>query len=99
MDSRYGTFYLIVKPGKYGSDLKARLANKLPALLAGEVPIKVAVNVPRALFTRPQIQASITIPEGSVTAPVVNAEVLNNIQEIINQQLGFDVKVALIEAE
>lgn len=78
-------------------DLKARLTNKLPALTSGEVPIKLNVSVPDALFKRPQLQAQITIPESAVTAPVVSAEVLDNVKEVLSQTTGLDVQVSLVE--
>lgn len=97
MANRNGTFYLVLKPGKWPSELKGRLANKLPSLAVGEVPVKIDVNVPDALFKRAQLQAKITIPESAVTAPVVTAEVLDNVREILSQQTGLDVTVSLVE--
>ena len=79
--------------------LSARLAAKVPALKSDEVAVKLSVSVPEVLFKRPQLQASITIPESAVTAPVVNAEVLDNVREIISQQTGLDVQVSLVVPE
>lgn len=95
--NRSGVFYLVVKPGRFSYELKARLVNNLPSLDVGEVPIKINVDVPDALFKRPQLQASITIPDSAVTAPVVTAQVLDNVREILSQQTGLDVQVSLVE--
>jgi hypothetical protein len=90
--------YLVVKPnGMYG--LTARVAKRTPSLEKDEVAIKVNLHVPDTLFSRPQLQASITIPDSAVTAPVVNAQVLDNVREILEQQTGMDVRVSLVEAE
>lgn len=89
---------IVRKDSRYPYDLKARLANKLPALAVGEVPIKVDVSVPDALFKRPQLQASITVPESSVSSPVIDAVVLDNIQQVLQQQTGMDVKVSLVKS-
>lgn len=97
-DTREGVFYLVVKPGKWNSDLKARLATKLPALEVGEVPIKLEVKVPRALFQRPQLQATITVPEDAVTPPVLDAQVLDNVKEVMQQQTGMDITFRVVKA-
>ncbi|HJW40756.1 MAG TPA: hypothetical protein VJ476_05920 [Rhizomicrobium sp.] len=73
------------------------MTSKLPKMEPGEVAITVNVAVPNALFKRPQIQASISIPENAVTASVLDATVLDNVREVLEQQTGFDVKVSLIE--
>lgn len=88
--------YIVVKPkGHYG--LSARLASRTPALSKDEVAIKLDIRVPDALFKRPQIQAKVVIPEDAVTAPVLNATVLDNVREALQQQTGLDVSVSLVE--
>lgn len=98
MQTVNGEFYLAVSKAKRGfRDLTARLTNKVPSLASGEVAIKVNVSVPEALFTRPMLQASIKVPEDAVSKPVINAVVLDNIKETLNQQFGLDVRVSLVE--
>lgn len=88
--------YIIVKPkGYYG--LSARLTSRTPALSKDEVAIKLDICVPDALFKRPQIQAKVVVPEDAVTAPVLNAAVLDNVREVLQQQTGMDVSVSLVE--
>jgi hypothetical protein len=84
---------------RWTGQLKARMTSKLPKMDPGEVAITVNLKVPSALFKRPQIQASISIPESAVTAPVLDASVLDNVREVLEQQTGFDVQVSLIENE
>lgn len=92
-----GEFYLAVKKKRGWSALTARLTNKSPSLVSGEVAIKVTVNVPDALFERPQLQARIVVPESAVSKPVIDATVIDNIQETLNKQFGLDVRVSLVE--
>jgi hypothetical protein len=92
-----GEFYLAVKKKRGWSALTARLTNKSPSLVSGEVAIKVTVNVPDALFERPQLQARIVVPDSAVSKPVIDATVLDNIQQVLNQQLGLDIRVSLVE--
>lgn len=90
--------YLVVSPkAKSYQGLAARVASRVPSLKSNEVAIKVTIRVPETLFKRPQLQAQITIPESAVTAPVVNAAVLDNVREALQQQTGLDVRVSLVE--
>jgi hypothetical protein len=97
MAMRSGNYYLVVRAGKYSRDLRARLASGLPALAKGEVAIKLSVDVPAAMFLTPQIQAKVIIPENSVSAPVIDATVLDNVREVLEQRTGFDVSVSVVE--
>jgi hypothetical protein len=91
-----GNFYLVVRK-KNWSVLAARLSLKNPSLKSGEVAIKVSVAVPDALFARPQLQAKLTVPEGAVSKPVIDATVLDNVREVLQQQTGMDIKLSLVE--
>lgn len=90
--------YLIVSPKGY-YDISARYTSRPPALAKNEVAIKLGVSVPDALFNRPQLQAEVRIPEECVTAPVLNAEVLDNVREVLQQQTGMDISVRVVEPE
>ena len=95
-----GDFYLILKKKTgYMSRLVGRLCTKLPALAAGEIPVKITVELPAALFTRPQFQAKVIIPESSVMKPVIDADVLDNVRQVLEQQTGMDIRVSLVENE
>lgn len=89
--------YIVVKPKGVFYDLAARYASRTPALSKDEIAIKLNISVPDALFTRPQLQASVVIPEDAVTKPVLDAQVLDNVREVIEQQTGMDVRVSLVE--
>lgn len=89
--------YLVVKPKSYFG-LSARVSTRVPALQSDEVAIKVNVKVPNMLFKRPQLQAQITVPDTAVSAPVINAEVLDNVREVLSKQFGVDMSIQLVEA-
>lgn len=88
--------YLCLKKKGY-YQLTARLTQKSPALQAGEVAVKLSVKVPDALFTTPQLRADIQIPESAVTPPTLDAVVLDNVREVLEQQTGMQVQVAVVE--
>lgn len=100
MDTMEGDFYIIVKKGNRGwpRQLSGRLTQSKPrSIAASEIAIKLKVELPKALFDKPQFQAKVTIPANAVTAPVVDAIVLDNVKEVIEQQLGLSVSLSLVE--
>jgi hypothetical protein len=82
---------------KSGWKLSGRLSVKRPSLASGEVPLKISVQVPDALFVTPQLRATITIPDSAVTPPTLNAQVLDNVREVLQQQTGMSVTIAVVE--
>lgn len=88
-------FYLIfARKARHWNGMNVRLAHKKPALEPGEVPIKVSASLPDALFARPQLNATIKITDDKVTAPVVSAEITQNIEKIVGEALGIDLKIS-----
>jgi len=96
-DIMKGSFYLVIRKGRYWQELKARLTSSEPQLAADERVLKLTVAVPRAIFSTPTLQATVTIPEDAVGRPVVDAQVIDNVREIIQQQTGLCVSVAVVE--
>ena len=88
--------YLIIGK-KRNSKPSARLTVTPPALESHEVAVKLSLDVPEELFTKPQLEATIRVPADSVNSPVIEAEVIDNIQEIVSKQLGVDLSIGLVE--
>lgn len=88
-------FYLVLSQKGY-YNLSGRLTSKTPGLSAGEIVVKLNVNVPDALFSRPQLQASITVPD-NMAPSTISAQVLDNVKEVLQQQTGMDITVSLVE--
>lgn len=61
--------------------------------------MRIQIEIPDEVFDKPQFQASIKVPKDAVSAPVISAEIVDNVEEIIKQQTGFEVKLNLIEPE
>jgi hypothetical protein len=94
--------YLIISPNPSNprySDPKVEIvknvANK--SMRANALALRLELNLPDALFVRPQLQASITVDSDKVSAPVINAEVVDNIQRALSAQLGVDIKLSVVE--
>lgn len=97
-----GSVYLVIKHIKPHWQKKinvVRTTISTPALKANEITLKVNLKLPEALFNRPQLQANIIIDEDKVTPNILDAEVQENITEIIEKQLGIDLTINLVEPE
>lgn len=92
-------FYLILyKRDKYSTPT-ARITKNTPALKRNEISIKMSVSVPRALFETPQLQANITLPDDRLAPEVFNLDVRQNLEDIIKQHAGFEVKLIELPVE
>ena len=94
MKERTRDFYLIARPNGW-SVLSFALKTRKPAAVSG-VPIKVSVSLPDALFERPQFQATVRVDPQQVSQPVIEADVVNNIEETIRAQTGLDLKIEVV---
>lgn len=96
------SFYTVIgmKNRGYGDELKIiKTTQSAPDLKSNEIAVKIKLALPSALFTKPTLQANITIDNNKVTPSVVNAEVMENITEIIEKQLGIEMKINLVEPQ
>lgn len=90
--------YIIIKKKNkwsYGS----RMTKESPALASNEVAVKVILEMPDGIFDKPAFEAQINIPEEAITKPVISAEVIDNVQDIIKQNTGFEVKLEVVEKD
>lgn len=88
--------YLIIGKKKYCKG-SVRLSVNTPSIQSHEIAVKILLDVPDELFSKPRLEASISVPRDSVSAPVIEADVVNNIEEIISKELGVDLNISLIE--
>lgn len=93
--------YIIIKKGeKYVSNsgyFRSRMTTTSPKLEPGEVAVKVVIELPDAIFERPALSAKIVVPEEAVSKPMISADVVNNVQDLIKQNTGFDVRLEVVE--
>lgn len=90
--------YIIIKKKNkwsYGS----RMTKESPALASNEIAVKVSLEIPDAIFDKPTLEAQIVVPEEAVSKPVISAEVIDNVQDIIKQNTGFEVKLEVVSEE
>lgn len=95
------SFYLVVGAKKRAgySQLEltkpeARTARKGPPATRGnEIAIKVEISLPDSLFKDPTYRASLTVPADAAASPVIEAEVINNIESVVAQATGLRLKI------
>lgn len=92
-------YIVIKKTGTYAARYSSRITKGSPALASNEVAVKVLIELPDNIFERLALQAKIIVPNEALSQPVITAEVKDNVQEIIKQNTGFDVRLEVIEPE
>lgn len=98
------TQYIIVKGKKISSysnfrTYTSRMTKGTPKLDADEVAVKVSLELPEALFDKPTLEANIEVPKEVVSKPVIDASMVDNVQDIIKQNTGFDVRLEVVDNE
>lgn len=90
--------YIVIKRtgSGYSKRYSSRLTKGSPALLASEIAIKLEVEIPDEIFDKPALQAKVTVPKEAVSKPVIEASVIDNVEEIIKQNTGFEVKLIAV---
>lgn len=70
-----------------------------PAVGPDEIAMKVLFELPEALFKRPKLQATVTVPDSAVQTEVITAETVDNIEELVKQHIGMELKVQVVLPE
>lgn len=92
------TQYIVIKKTNRWK-FTSRMTKGSPALASNEIAVKVAIEVPDEIFDKPALQAEIKIPQEAVSKPTISAEVIDNVQDIIKQNTGFEVKLEVVEKD
>lgn len=95
--------YLVVKGRKSYLDRwecqQVRITTGKPRLGPNEHAIKIDLDLPDVLFERPQLVASIVVPVDSVSKPIIEAETIDTIQEVLESIVGVDLTITLVEPD
>jgi hypothetical protein len=84
--------YLVITKGK-GWKNSAKFVKTAPSLRSNEISVKLECEIPDALFTVPQLKFNIKVPKEAVPQKEISADVVGNIQQLIQQSTGFEVKL------
>ena len=93
------TLYLCVKKSEHRFDPSFRVTKTRPGLDHNEIAVKINLELPDALFTKPTLEAKVVVSEKAVSQPIIEADVIDNVEQIIKDQTGFTVKLAVVTEE
>jgi len=99
------SFYLIIGARKARFGMAKYEAGEFhvrknkPKTASNEIAIKLKLNIPDAVFERPQLEATISIPDDQVSPPIIDADVADNIAQVLSEEIGIDVHVSMPESE
>lgn len=88
------SFYLIVNSKGSVKTTKGR-----PGLDWDEISMKVNLELPNALFSKPQLSADIKIPDEAASPTELNADVIENVRQAIEQAAGMEVRLSITPTE
>jgi hypothetical protein len=95
--------YLILTPTYFNGSKRLKnidvkvCASTSGTMAANAIALKLNLNLPDELFLKPQLEATINVDKDKVTAPVITAEILHNIQQEIQNIIGVDLKINIVE--
>ncbi len=84
--------YLIIS-----SSGSVRTAKHAPKLQSNEISLWVNISLPVELFRKPQLQATITVPDDAALPSIIDAGIIDNIQEIVKQNSGIELKISVTD--
>lgn len=92
------TKYLVITQGDKSWKSSVKLLNKLGTakIAANAVVLKLNLDLPDALFKKPQLEATLKVDADQVSAPVIQPEILQNIQQVMSQQFGVDMNIQIV---
>lgn len=98
------TKYLVITPAQsyYRGKPSIKMLDKLSgknSIPSNAVVLKLNLDLPDALFVKPQLEAHIVVKPDQVSKPVISPEVLQNIQQVMNQQLGVEMQINVVESK
>jgi len=66
---------------------------KTPATKGNEIAIELTIALPKALFLNPAFKASISVPGDEVCRPQIDAEVIDNITQLVGEATGLTLTI------
>lgn len=93
--------YLVIKgkKGRYsysGVSAQVRLVEREPSLAGDEVAVRLVIDIPDAFFKRPTLTAELAIPSEAVPQTKLTPEVTDNVEKLIKEGTGLDMKVSIV---
>lgn len=90
------TVYLCVKKSDHRFDPTFRVTKTRPGLASNEIAVKLNLELPDGLFSKPALEAKVVVSEKAVAPQVIQADVIDNVEQIIKEKTGFEVKLTVV---
>ncbi len=89
--------YLIISKGSKKWNPHVKIVSSLKGSMpSNSVAIRMSLQLPDTIFDKPQFEATIKIKDEDITKPVIDAETLDNIKQVFQQQLGVDMTIQVV---
>lgn len=70
-----------------------KVTKNRPGLDWNEVCFELNLEIPNEMFKKPLLTADIKIPKDAINAPVIEADVIQNIEDAILENAGIEVRL------
>lgn len=94
------TKYLIISQGpkgKYGKPNVKMVDNIGKTSVPGNgVALKINVELPDEIFQKPMLEATFKVDKSMVSAPTIHPDVVTRIENIIHEDTGIKMTIAVI---
>lgn len=84
-----------IKHHRYFKPTDLRISKTKPATGSSEIAIKLNLEIPNSLFIKPALNFKMSIPEEACALPVLEADVQNNLAEVLAEQLGQKIHLSV----
>jgi hypothetical protein len=74
-----------------------KIVEKVPTLKGNEISLRLNINIPDAVFKRPKLEADFKVPEQAVQKLTITPDMVTNMEKIVKENIGMDVKISVIE--
>ena len=83
----------------YFNAVDLKVSKNKPDTNANELAIKLDLDIPNSLFMKPSLNFKMSIPEGAASFPVMEANVTDNLAQLLADELGQKVHLTVSDGE
>ncbi len=70
---------------------------RTPRLGGNEIGLRLVIDIPQKLFERPTLVAEMKIPESAVPKSSITPAITDNVEKLIKEATGLEMRVSIIE--
>lgn len=93
-------YLVITKSGSsWKKNYKIEIKERFPSLTGNQIGLRLKLEIPDALFERPILEATMKVPTEAVPKITITPQITDNIERIIREATGLQMKVGIVEHE